>query len=158
MATPKPQPTSWIPGAPVIIERDILIPASTETVWEHFADNEGWVHWFPGCKVCHFVGDPPHGAGSKRFVHMDQFRVTEEITAWEPGKRWGLTVIEINAPIMSAMAEEAVLTTEPDGTRVTFKIGVELRGVGKLLRAPLVAKQSKALETALQNLSKRADA
>lgn len=69
-----------------------------------------------------------------------------------------MTVVDINAPIMASMAEEVLFTSESGGTRVAFSIGVELRGIGKVLRRPLVAKSSKGLETALRNLSSRCTA
>lgn len=93
-----------------------------------------------------------------RFVHQDSFKVTEKITVWEPGERWGMTVVEINAPIIAAMAEQATLTERDGKTTVDFRIGVELKGIGKLLRRPLVSKSRKGLATALENLSKRVTA
>lgn len=153
MPTLNPKPPDWIPSASVRIEHVAFIAASADTVWQHFADDAGWVDWFPGFRECRYLSNPPHGRGSKRFVHQDQFRVTEEITAWEPGKHWAMTVVEINAPIMSAMAEEVHFTSENGGTRIDFSIGVELAGIGRLLRRPLQAKSAKGLQTALENLA-----
>lgn len=155
MATPTPQPTSWIPSAPVQISQRAIIGAPPSVVWAELANNEGWVDWFPGCKECHFIGDEPHGLDSSRFVHMDQFKVKERIIAWKPEKRWGLTVLEINAPIIAAMAEEATLTEVDGGTQIDFKIGVELTRFGRLLKGPLVAKQTKSIEKALKQLGER---
>ena len=158
MATPTPQPTSWIPSAPVQINQQAIIDAPPSAVWAQLADNQGWVDWFPGCKECRFTGDEPHGLESPRFVHMDQFKVKERIIAWEPEKRWGMTVLEVNAPIIAAMAEEIILTEVDGGTQIDFKIGVELTRFGRLLKGPLVAKQNKSVQKALVQLGERCTA
>jgi len=156
MALLTPKPTEWIAEAPVLIEKSITIDAPIDHVWQQLADSEGWVDWFPGARECRFTSSTPHGVGSTRFVHMDQFKVNERITAWEPGRRWGMTVLDVNVPILAAMAEEALISDDRSGgTIVNFRIGVELTRLGRLLRRPLVSKQANALETGLENLRDR---
>ena len=153
MATTQQRDPEWIDQAPIQIRRDVVIEQDVAWVWSQLANNEGWVEWFPGAKECRFVSEAPHGRDSVRHVHMDQFKVKERITRWVPNEQWGMTVMEINAPIIAAMAEEARLTASGSSTTLTFAIGVELRPIGRLLRRPLVAKQAKALEEGLANLA-----
>jgi len=155
MATLTPQPTEWIADAPVRIERPVTIAAPAAVVWSHLADNQGWPEWFPGLRACNWTSSAPHGEGSQRFVHLDQFKVSERIIAWEPNRRWGMTVLEINAPVLVAMAEEALLSEVDGVTTLDFAIGIELTRLGRLLQRPLVGKQAKALETGLENLRAR---
>lgn len=157
MATTRQQETSWVQQAPVQIHRTVTIPAPPAAIWAELANNQGWADWFPGCKTCEFVshhGDAP-GVGSLRYVHLDQFKVSERITAWEPAERWGMTVTEINLPVLTSMAEEVILRPAGAGTTIDFRIGVELASWARLFKRPLVTKQTKALELALDNLASR---
>lgn len=147
----------WISKAPVLIERRAEIQASPEAVWKELSVNETWVEWFPGFKACHFTSDAPHGLGSMRLVHQDNFHVHERITGWVPNERWAMTVVEINAPVIASMAEDVTLRPFGGGTHVVWQIGVELTRLGRLLKRPLVKKSSKGLETALADLAKRAE-
>lgn len=158
MATLEPQEPSWIRTAPIQIRETIEVDAPAQDVWDEFAADASWADWFPGFRDCRYLSEPPHGVGALRFVHQDQFKVSEKIISWEPGACWGMTVVEINAPIIAAMAEEATFTEHQGRTTVDFRIGVELRGIGRILRRPLVAKSTKALATGLANLATRLDA
>lgn len=151
-ATTQQEPT-WIAEAPIQIHREVVVARDAAWVWDQLAHNEGWVDWFPGVKECRFTSHVPHGKDSVRYVQMDQFKVHERITRWVPGEHWGMTVAQINAPIIASMAEEARLTSEGDSTRLAFSIGVELKSIGKLIGRPLAAKQAKALEMGLANLA-----
>jgi len=148
-----PKSIDWIATAPVQIEQSVAIDAPVERVWDHLVDNNAWINWFPGMSECRFTSEPPHSVDSIRSVHLDQFKVTERIIAWEPSRRWGMTVLEINAPVLAAMAEEATLTADSSGaTKLDFRIGIELSSIGRLLRRPLVGRQTTGLKTALANL------
>lgn len=151
----KRNPT-WIDDAPHLIERTVTLGASPESVWSVLADNERWPDWFPGFRSCSFTSDAPHGEGSIRAVRQDQFKVSELITAWEPGERWAMTVLSLNAPVLVSMAEEIRLTAESGGTVLEFRIGIELSRLGKLLKLPLLKKTAKSLETGLRNLEAEA--
>lgn len=148
----------WISQAPINFERQIEIAAKPAAIWQHLAVNETWVEWYPGCKECNFITEAPHGVDSLRYVHLDNFKVQERITRWEPNERWGMTVVEINAPVVAAMAEEIELLPAGDATIVRWRIGVELTWLGRPLRRPLVKKSAAGLETALSLLSARATA
>jgi len=100
-----------------------------------------------------FTSNAPHGMNSIRWIHLNQFKVVERIIAWEPAHRWGMTVLEINAPILKSMAEEIVLSEDNGVTRLRFCVGLEFRGIGRLLRRPLVTRQSEAIKIALANLA-----
>lgn len=157
MAQVKKQSASWIATAPIQINRKVTMQASPTKIWDVIADNEGWPEWFPGFKSCAFEGPAPHHAGSIRALRQDQFKVRELITAWEPGQSWGMSVIEMNVPLLKSMAEIVELRDVGNGaTEVDWRIGVEMRTAAKLLKGPLVKNAAKGLDQALENLSARA--
>lgn len=143
----------WLSQAPMLIEvvREGL-PVDADVFWKTVADNESWPKWFPGFKECSWKSAPPHGVGSVRSLRQDAFRVEEKITAWEPGKRWAMTVTNINVGVISAMAEDLVLTETKYGLDVRWLLGAELAWWSKALRPILVKKNTSALETAVDNL------
>lgn len=156
MATLIQQEPEWIDTAPIQIRREVVVERSPSWVWDHLATDERWVDWFPGLRDCRYTTAAPHGEGSMRFVHQDQFKVNERITRWEPERRWGMTVVNINLPLLRSMAEAAVLTPEGESTRLSFAMGIDLSKIGRLLRGPLEARTAKSLDQALANLAERA--
>lgn len=155
MGTTAEREPEWISQAPITIQRQTEIRATPAAVWNELATNETWVHWFPGFKASSFTTDAPHGVGSVRSVHQDNFKVVERITRWVPNELWAMTVTKINVPVIAAMAEDVVLEAVDGGTAVTWRIGVELAGLGRVLRGPLVKKSSAGLDTALAQLAER---
>lgn len=157
MATTTPREPEWIADAPNQIERTVTIDASADAIWSVLANNERWPEWFPGFRSCGFTSEAPHGKGSVRSVHQDQFKVSELITAWEPGERWAMTVLSLNAPVLTSMAEEVRLSEVEGQTKLEFRIGIELSRIGRLLKDPLLGKTAKSLDLGLSNLAAQVD-
>lgn len=155
MADLTPRDPEWIAEAPMRIEHSIDLPITPAEAWAEITSNDGFVEWFPGCRKCEYTSTEPHGQGSIRVVHQDLFKVTERITLWEPNEAWGMTVLSMNLPLVASMAEDIRLTSHDQGTTLTWRIGVELTRLAQPLRRPLVAKQSAALKTGLDNLRSR---
>ena len=152
-----PKPIEWISQAPLQIKRETETTATKSDVWQLMADNPSWPSWFPGFKTCEFVSDVPHGVGSVRQLHQDQFKVTEEILAWEPEKTWAMTVTSINVGVLRGMAEVVTLSDATSGnTTISWHIGIEAAPWARPIRRPLVAKATKSLEQALVNLDRLA--
>ena len=72
-----------------------------------------------------------------------------------------MTVVAINIPLLSGMAEDVHLApttdaaTGGDATEISWRIGVALRWWARPLRPILADKNAKALERALDNLNQR---
>jgi len=154
-----PQTSEWVDDAPAKITRSLVVNASPSTIWDILVANEEWPEWFPGFRSCEFSTAAPHGVGSVRLLRQDQFRVEERIITWDPGREWGMTVIGMNVPVVSGMAENVRLTPV-DGatTEVQWDIGVALRWWSRPLRPFLVGKSDKQLQLALTALAERAHA
>lgn len=140
---------------PLQITETVNIDAEPEEAWQAIADPTTWTRWFPGFNECRAL-DATSGVGATRLVHQDRFRVTEQIIAWEPGRLWGMTVLSINIPALSAMAETATLTPNNSGTTITWRVGATMRwwakpAAGKLKRdtADNFTKASQQLEQLL---------
>ncbi len=147
--------TEWIATAPITINVQAELAANPQAVWAHFAECETWTEWFPGFKACNYISHEPHGLNSIRFVHQDQFKVEEKITEWEPGRRWGMTVVDINIGLIRSMAEHVEITPFGSGSSVDFTIGVELAPWARPAAPLLKRKSERQLRQALQQLDER---
>lgn len=153
MSTLTKQPTSWISSAPVSFSVAQDLTSSPDQVWAALTDYESWTAWFPGMKACHLVDKDVDGLGSTRFVHMDAFKVNEEIIEWEPGRVWAMTVLDANLPVLSAMAERVTITPDDGGgCRVEWTVGVALKSWTAPLKPILVGNTKKSLTKALAGL------
>lgn len=154
MAAVETRQPSWIAEAPVTFRVEQEMQASPVDVWRSLVDYDGWKHWFPGVKTCRAV-DHGSGVGSTRFVHMDAFKVTERITAWEPERHWAMTVEQINVPLLASMAESVTITPTPSGgSHVIWETGVATRPWAVPIRSILVSKTKAALTDALPALDR----
>lgn len=153
MPTTQERPPEWINAAPIGIHRRTTVQAPAAALWDAIADTGSWTIWASAMRDCRWTSHEPHGVGSTRFVHMDAFKVNERITAWEPGNRWAMTVIDMNLGILTSLAEEITLHETNGRTTVDFRLGVELSRIGRILRRPLIAQQKKAIDLLLEELA-----
>lgn len=147
-----PKAPDWVANAPVQIRQSRTISATPAAVWAVLSNNEGWVDWFPGFRAARFTTEAPHGVGSVRLVHQDQFRVQEEITTWSPDQAWAMTVTEINVPVIKAMAETVELIERAETTELIWHIGVQIARWARPVQPLLVKKSRRQLQRALEQL------
>lgn len=152
MAQISPRPPEWVDEAPIQILETRTINAPASAIWKLLEDNEGWAEWFPGFRDSTFITPAPHTVGSVRSVHQDQFKVREEITQWTPNQAWGMTVIEMNVPVVAAMAENVQLIEQGATTEVRWHIGVQVSRWARPIGPILVRKSRRGLQQALAQL------
>lgn len=138
--------------------------ADVDTVWDVVSDVKQIPNWFPACRKAELVGSKKPGKGVKRVLHMDvrgkDVRSEQEITEWEPKKRFGWRHLDDTVdgePF--EMIEEAGLhfQLEDDGgrTKITAVAEWETKGFKAMLAAPLVKKVvANQTKDALANLKR----
>lgn len=125
------------------------IHADVHQVWKTVSDVKEIPKWFPSCRSAELVDAKKPAKGVKRVLHLDirgkDVRSEQEITEWEPTKRFGWIHLEDSVdgePF--EMIEEAGLhfQLEPtdDGTEVVAVAEWETKGFKAMLAAPLVKK------------------
>ena len=127
MATLTPRPADWIHPAPVRVQATRDLAAHPDEVFAALADHESWPDWFEALSRVERFGDLHEGVGSNRRVFIgSRVTVDEEFVVWEPGARWGFTILEASVPGLRSMNE--LVTIEPldgDRSRVTYTMGIE---------------------------------
>lgn len=139
------RPVDWNDDAPfqVVVERDIA--ADADAVWKVLADHERWPEWFPGLREVRVTGEPA-GVGAQRRVHVKGAGPFDEVfNAWEPGRRFGFSIVEMRVPLFHAVNELITITPADDGVRVRYQQAFEPRGWA----APLLRLADSRLRTGL---------
>ncbi len=77
--------------------------------------------------------------GARRVCHFDQGRIEQRVTAWEPPRRLGLEILQIDLPLQlfSFSAASYVLTARGEGTEVVRSTTLSSRLVPSWFWRPL---------------------
>lgn len=127
MATLTPRPPEWNPTAPFQPSATRDLDASPSEVFAALADHENWPKWFTAIERVERFGDKHDGVGSNRRVHINKrVSVDEEFNVWEPGERWGFTILSATVGGLKSMNE--LVTIEDlgdDRSRVTYTMFID---------------------------------
>lgn len=111
--------------ARVHFNRQIAAPPAV--VWEVLADHRRMPEWAPPRKAeIEREGEPaPNGVGAIRVLHAVGPPIREEITAFEPPRRFEYTMLS-GAPVRNYRAK-VVLTPSGSGTEVDWSVSLTPR-------------------------------
>ncbi|HET9728994.1 MAG TPA: SRPBCC family protein [Acidimicrobiia bacterium] len=91
------------------------------------ADPSTW-SWFPGLDEGRYESEPPHGAGSRRYVRMGDWWYRETLLAFDSPTRWAYRIDETTSPLFAALAEDWRLEADGDTTNVRWVFAFEPAG------------------------------
>jgi uncharacterized protein YndB with AHSA1/START domain len=126
------RPPGWSANAPIRIYNEVFLPAPPERVFELLADSPGWTKWFNRMRRVRIDG-PPTGVGALRTVWVGPTRVQERFTVWEPARQISLHIVESSSPGVRVMVEDYVISPVPGGSSLAITVGVEAKGVFRLI-------------------------
>lgn len=154
MATLTTQPPDWIHSAPFIARETRTVEASPAEVFDALADHENWPQWFTNIASVERIGDRSDGVGSKRRVHINKrVVVDEEFNVWEPGERWGFTILTSTLGGLRSMNELVTIADLGDGrSEVTYTMGIDPKFPVSILLKAARRGVHKNLGRALDNL------
>jgi uncharacterized protein YndB with AHSA1/START domain len=121
-------------------QRTLIIARPVDAVFAFFTDPDNDPKWRPAVKEIKAAAPPSVGTKIHQVVAGPGGRgipADIEITAYEPGKRYGFAVI---AGPVRPHGEMHFAATSEGGTEVTFVLGAELAGVKKMLMSRPVQK------------------
>ena len=111
--------------APLRLSASGLVRAPAASVFAELGDPS---RWFPLMTSCVWRGQVG-GVGSERDVHVRLLgRFCEKMLVWQPAAgddqvaRVTFTMTETSSPIISRMAEDYLVTPEPDGVRLDWTL------------------------------------
>ena len=152
-----PRPLDWIDDAPVQVSVARDIAATPDEVWAIVAQHEAWPDWFPSVEAVDVVG-MAEGVGGERRVTVKGLGVLdEEFNAWEPGHRFGFTVVSMSRPSLASLNE--LITIEPStvGSLVTYQQGFHPKWwISPIIKRAARARIPDVLLGALANLERKA--
>ncbi len=139
------------------VEHSIVINRPVEQVWNYLTDFENTPSWDIGVLETRQTSEGPAGLGTT-FQNIGPFlgrnavreyRVTEYI----PNKK---VAVRLTNPDKFIQQAEVAYTFEPaeNGTDLTFKGGIEFRGLFKLLQPILLQRAKKDGQGDLENLKR----
>jgi uncharacterized protein YndB with AHSA1/START domain len=159
MGTLEPQELGYVDEAPVKPEATVVVGGSPAEVWTVLADNESWPEWFgSGMRKVTPTSAGDFGVGSTRQVDLGLMKVDERFIAWDVGRQWAFTGIEMRPKIFTKLVERVLLEPLDNGrTRVTYRMSFELVPPMRPLAPALRSGMSRALSKALANLAERVE-
>jgi uncharacterized protein YndB with AHSA1/START domain len=129
------------------------LAASPNEVFAILADADAWARWSSDVREVRWLTPEPHGVGSERHVVLKSLQAKERFIAWEPGRRFVFTILEITVPVTSAMAEDYVLEPLPSGgTRLTWTACYTLKPLARVIHPILRAIFGKMFRRAADEL------
>jgi hypothetical protein len=158
MTAIEPRTLAWAPSAPIQNEGRAHSTAAPDAVFAVLADQEAWPEWFPRIEKV-TVGPGPVGVGSQRTVTLRGLAVDEVLIAWEPGRLFAFTGVDVRPRAFAALVEQCLLEPTADGgTDITWVQSVTpgnvlYRILFKVSRRTIV----KSLDQAMANLARRAE-
>jgi uncharacterized protein YndB with AHSA1/START domain len=146
----------WIATAPLRLRTSARFATSPARVFDALADAAGWPRWFPLMTAACWLRGAPGGIDAVREVSVLGFgRFEERFVAWEPGARFGFTMIAGSSPLAAAIAEDYRLTPDGDGTRLAWTFGAEPTALGRLAAPALRLAMPRIVDRATARLARR---
>lgn len=146
-----------------MVERNLTVrrqaAASSESIWELFADFPNLADHWDGLKGSRSIGDQTQGVGARRQVDLAPVgTMVETVTSWEDGR----TIATRNQPsaLVPFNHAESKLTLQPEGngTAITFDYRYVPRGgpLGLLTGPVIDAMLRKNFESMLASIEEAA--
>jgi uncharacterized protein YndB with AHSA1/START domain len=122
-----PRSSEWAESAPVRIQATRDMRAEAAAVFAALADHDSWPRWFEQVSRVESIGDRPGGIGARRRVELEGNHVfEEEFVAWEPGRRWGFTILSSSLGGLRSGVELVTLERSGEGRcRVTYTMALD---------------------------------
>lgn len=146
-----------------MVERNLTVrrqaAASSDSIWEFFADFPNLADHWDGLKGSRSIGDQTQGVGARRQVDLAPVgTMVETVTSWEDGR----TIATRNQPsaLVPFNHAESKLTLQPggNGTAITFDYRYVPRGgpLGRLTGPVIDAMLRKNFESMLASIEEAA--
>ncbi|SDM62591.1 Polyketide cyclase / dehydrase and lipid transport [Streptomyces sp. cf386] len=148
---------SFLERAPVRRTRTRDLHAPAEAIFEQLAAHqENWPRWFGPANECHYVGPPPYGVGTVRFLRLYKaIRAHETVLVRDPAERFAYWVRDTNVPGLAAMMEQWNLTPLADGrTRVSWTMAVDCSAPVRLMFRATQRHVDKIFQEAMKRLER----
>ncbi len=115
--------TGYFDTAPFAFENSFVTTADPERTFDAIVDIDAEREWFPDFSDAAWLTAEPRGVGSLRDYRLTYMRLTEHFLVWDRGVRVAFEVTEASLPLVTAFAEDYVLTPMPNaGTRVDWRV------------------------------------
>ena len=130
----------------IVIEKDTLIRAPVERVWNLLSNHERMPEW-AGMKTV-TITNKSDGVGLKCTCDFGRFKADEEVVEWEENRKIVHNVFAMGMP----MKESWTLEPSSGGTRFVWRQEIHTRGFKKLL-SPMIKRQvNQAFDKGIQQL------
>ncbi len=138
-----------------------ILDVTPDRAWEIVDDFGGVYRYHPRVDRSPLLSEVSAGLGAKRTCHFDDgSAIVEEVTAYEPGREYEVTIVDPGAfPLHSAIGRIVVEPAGVDRSRVTFAMSFEPKfGIaGWLMGKTVMAAQFKRiLETVIDGIGEHA--
>lgn len=123
----------FLNDAPIRIELNTRLDISADDLFKMFEDSDGW--GWASIKSVDWETPKPFGEGTTRTVDIDgQGKVQERFFLYEPGQHMAFRFEQGEMKAVSALVEDyAVKSTGENTCELTWIVGMELRGLLKIL-------------------------
>jgi carbon monoxide dehydrogenase subunit G len=127
----EPADANFFTSAPHVFRYSKRFAAPPEKVWESLTSDESLAAWSPTVSSLTWLSPRPFGVGTTREVALAPglVRVHERYFRWDEGRGNSFFVYEANAPVFKRFAEDYEVEPEGDGTRFTWTVAIEPKGV-----------------------------
>jgi uncharacterized protein YndB with AHSA1/START domain len=123
-----------------VVDESARSSAPPEAVWAVLADLASWSVWGDWSKTTVDTegDDPPGGVGAKRSLTRFPFVSREEVTAWEPPRRFAY-VLNRGMPLRDYRSEVTLTPAAGNGTDIRWRseFDPKIPGTGALFRRGL---------------------
>ena len=145
---------AFLESAPIKIVLKTQIDISAGDLFKMFEDSDSW--GWASIKSVDWETPKPYGKGTTRTVDIDgQGKVQEHFFLYEPGKHMAFRFEQGEMKVVNALVEDyAVKSTGENTCELTWSIGMELRGLFKILTPILKGVMTKQFGGMLDQLTK----
>lgn len=153
----KVEPT-FLESAPIKIELKTQLDISADDLFKMFEDPDSW--GWASIKSVVWETPKPYGKGTTRTVDIDgQGKVQEHFFLYEPGKHMAFRFEQGEMKVVNALVEDyAVKSTGENTCELTWSIGMELRGLFRILTPILRGVMTKQFGAMLKQLTENVKA
>lgn len=147
-----PKDLPYLDAAAHRLDFSRVVPAPPERVFAVLEDLDSWAKWFVDFKRAEKTSAGPLGVGATRRVWVGPLSLEERFVAWEPGRRFSFTMLDMNLPLLASMLEDWQLTPVEGGTKVDYRVRFDVAALLKPFSRLLLRKFGPMFEKALPNL------
>jgi uncharacterized protein YndB with AHSA1/START domain len=148
----EPKDLSYLETAAHRLDYSRVMPGPPERVFAVLQDLDSWPKWFVDFKRAEKTTAGPLGLGATRRVWVGPLSLEERFVAWDPGKRFSFTMLDMNLPLLASMLEDWQLTPVEGGTRVDYRVRFDVSALLRPFSKLLLRRFGPMFEKALPNL------